>query len=116
MAAPHPPYYKLQVVWHVHYNGNGTLHIDFLTGSTTVPRDSVKIRHRMAAIHPVHEFRTLYFGVVGCATKITLNIIQEIYDVNGGAQREMDLLRIRLHPVLQMLTELCGDSSKPNIV
>ena len=69
----------------------------------------------MVAIHPVHEFSTLSFGVVGVATKVPLNITQEIDDVGGDAQREMDLLQIRLNPILQMLTELCDDISEPNI-
>ena len=69
----------------------------------------------MAAIHPVHEFSTFSFGVVGVATKVPLNITQEIDDAGGDAQREMDLLQSRLHPILQMLANLCDDISEPNI-
>ena len=49
---------------------------------------------------PVHEFSTLSFGVVGVSTKVPLNSTQEIDDVGGDAQREMDLLHIRIHPIL----------------
>ena len=69
----------------------------------------------MVAIHSVHAFRTLSFGVVGVATKAPLNSKQKIYNVDGDAKREIDLLQIGLHPILQMLAELCDNSSKPNI-
>ena len=69
----------------------------------------------MVAIHPVHEFSTLSFGVVFVVTKIPLNSTQEIDDVGGDVQREMYLLQIRLHPILQMLANICDDISEPNI-
>ena len=69
----------------------------------------------MVAIHPVHEFINLSFGVVGVATKLHLNITQEINDVGSDVQIEMDLLQIFLHPILQMLADLCDDSYEPNI-
>ena len=51
-------------------------------------------------IHPVHEFGTLYFGVVAVAAKVTINSTQEIDDVGGDSQIEMDLLHIRIHQML----------------
>ena len=69
----------------------------------------------MVEINPVHKFSTLSFGVVGVATKVPLNSTQEIDDFGGDAQREMDLLQIRRHPILQMLAKLCDYSSKPNM-
>ena len=69
----------------------------------------------MVVINPDHEFRTLYFGVVGVATKVPLNITQEIDYVGSDAQREMDLLQIRLHPILHMLANIFDDSFEPNI-
>ena len=41
--------------------------------------------------------------------------MQDIDDVGGDAQREMDLLQICLHPIVQMFVELCDDISKPKI-
>ena len=67
----------------------------------------------MVAIHPIHEFSTLSFGVVDVATKVPLNRTYDIDDVGGDMQREMDLLQIRLLLILQMLTELCDDNSEP---
>ena len=69
----------------------------------------------MVAINPVHEFSPLSIGVVDVATKVLLNITQEIDGAGGDAQREMDLLQINLHPILQMLAEICDDISEPNI-
>ena len=69
----------------------------------------------MVAIHPVHEFSTLSFFVVGIATKVTLNITQEIDGVGGNALREMHLLHIRLHTILKILANICDYSSEPNI-
>ena len=69
----------------------------------------------MVAIHPVHEFSTLPFGVVGISTTVPINSIQEIDNGGGDAQREMDMLQIRLHQILQMLADLCDDSSESNI-
>ena len=66
-------------------------------------------------IHPVHECRTLSFGVVGVTTKVPLNSTQDIDDVGGDAQREMYLLHIRLHPILHILAKLFDENSKPNI-
>ena len=67
-------------------------------------------------INPVHEFSTLSFGVVGIATKVPLNSTQDIDDVGGDAQREIDLLLIRIHPILQILAKLCDENSDPKIV
>ena len=86
-----------------------------MAGSTTVPRDGVNIRRRMVAIHPVHEFSTLFFGVVGIAYKVPLNRTEDIDDVSDDAQREMDLIQIRLHPILKMLAKFCDDRYEPNI-
>ena len=69
----------------------------------------------MVAIHLVNELSTFYFGLVGIATKVPLNRTQEIDDVGGDVQREMDLLHISIHTVLQMLVKICDDSSKPKI-
>ena len=69
----------------------------------------------MVAIHPVHEFSTLSFDVVGIAATLPLKSTQDIDDVGGDAQKEMDLIQIRLNPILQILAEFCDNSSKPNI-
>ena len=91
------------------------LHKNVLEGSTTGPRDGVNIRRRMVVVNPVNELSTLSFVVVGIATKVTLNNTQEIDDVGGDVQREMDLLHISIHTVLQMLVKICDDSSEPKI-
>ena len=69
----------------------------------------------MVAIHPVHEFSTLSFGVVGVSTKAPFNSMQEIDDVGGDVQKEMYVLQICLHQILQMIAELCDDKSRPKI-
>ena len=69
----------------------------------------------MVAINLVHEFSTLSFGVAGVSTKVPLNRMQEIYDIGGDVQRKMDLLQIRLHPILQILAKLFDDISELKI-